>query len=74
MMKERKSRDIAMRSMIFDFHTNLVEDKIWVLFAEGSFGGCSSYGQNSYHIIYGMCIIQFNKNSLIFQSREADEL
>lgn len=72
MLKERKSRDVGMRSTILDFHTNF-EDKIWMLSAGGSSGGCFSYGQNSYHIIYGMCIIQFNKNSLIYQSREADE-
>lgn len=39
MLKERKSGDVGMRSMIFDFHTNLVEDKIQLLSAEGSFGG-----------------------------------
>lgn len=39
MLKERKSRDVRMRSMIFDFHTNFVEDKIELLSTEGSFGG-----------------------------------
>lgn len=73
MLKERKSRDVRMRSMIFDFHTNLVEDKI-ELSTEGSFGGLFFIGQNSYPIIYGLCIIHINKNSLIYQSRETDEL